>query len=58
MLLFKNVEHKVESLKHEMKILKEKFESLDQDGGRYNTAAQVLQERITELELKESFRRR
>jgi hypothetical protein len=58
MLLFKNVEHKINSLKHEMKILKEKYEALDSDGGRYNTAAHVLEERINELELKESFRRR
>ena len=41
-----------------MKILKEKYEALDSDGGRYNTAAHVLEERINELELKESFRRR
>lgn len=58
MLLFKNVQHKIDSLKHEMKILRKKFEALDNDGGRYNTAAHVLEERINELELKESFRRR
>tara|TARA_Y100001963_G_scaffold155146_1_gene245527 strand:- start:415 stop:603 length:189 start_codon:yes stop_codon:yes gene_type:complete len=58
MLLFRNVQDKVDSLKHEMNILKEKYESMDHDGGRYNTAAHVLQERINELELKESFRRR
>tara|TARA_R110002020_G_scaffold121102_4_gene275511 strand:+ start:4687 stop:4869 length:183 start_codon:yes stop_codon:yes gene_type:complete len=36
-------------LRHEMLHLRRKFKSMEQDGGRYNTAADVLQERIDEL---------
>ena len=36
-------------LRHEMLHLKRKYKSMEQDGGRYNTAANVLQERIDEL---------
>jgi len=36
-------------LRHEMLHLIRKYKSMEQDGGRYNTAANVLQERIDEL---------
>ena len=36
-------------LRHEMLRLIRKYKSMEQDGGRYNTAANVLQERIDEL---------
>ena len=57
MKVYHSVDERIEVLKTEVQFLKEKYESMDHDGGRFNTAAQVLQETIQELEFKESFRR-
>lgn len=36
-------------LELEARYLEIKFENMDHDGGRFNTAAQVLRERVAEL---------
>ena len=57
MVVYRSIGERIEVLKTEVQFLKEKYESMDHDGGRFNTAAQVLQEIIKELEFNESFRR-
>jgi|TARA_R100001530_G_scaffold5778_1_gene7032 hypothetical protein len=56
-VVIKDIQNKIDVLKHEVGILKDIYKSMDQDGGRFNTAASVLEERIKDLEFKESFRK-
>ena len=39
----------------EIKTLQEKYDSMDHDGGRYNTTLSVLKERLTEIKEKDSI---
>ena len=57
MKFYRSICERIDFLKMEVQFLKEKYESMDHDGGRFNTAAQVLQETINKLEIKEYFRR-
>ena len=57
MKVYRSIGERIDFLKMEVQFLKEKYESMDHDGGRFNTAAQVLQETINKLEIKEYFRR-
>ena len=59
-VVIKDIQQKIDVLKHEVGILKRMrdiYKSIDQDGGRFNNAASVLEERIKDLEFKESFRK-
>ena len=56
-MVYRSLDERIEVLKTEIKLIKEKYESMDHDGGRFNTAAQVLQEIVDELEFKNSWRR-
>ena len=56
-MVYRSLDDRIEVLETEIKFLKEKYESMDHDGGRFNTAAQVLQEIVDELEFKNSWRR-
>jgi len=55
--MIRNIQDRIDFLKTEVIFLKEIFKSMPQDGGRYNTAASVLNETIEKLEFKQSFRR-
>ena len=57
MVVIKSIQEKINVLKHEVDVLKNIYRSMDHDGGRFNTAASVLEERIEQLEFDESFRR-
>jgi len=57
MVVIKSVQEKIDVLKHEVDVLKNIYNSMDHNGGRFNTAASVLEERIEQLEFDESFRR-
>jgi len=57
MVVIFSIQDKIDALKHEVGILEDKYKSMQHDGGRYNTAAAVLKERIKELEFNESFRK-
>ena len=56
-MVYRSLDERIEVLKTEIQLIKEKYESMDHDGGRFNTAAQVLQEIVDELEFKNSWRR-
>ena len=56
-MVYRSLDDRIEVLETEIKFLKEKYESMDHDGGRFNTAAQVLQEIVDELEFKNSWRK-
>ena len=56
-VVIKSIQEKIDVLKHEVGVLKSIYSSMDLDGGRFNTAASVLEERIKQLEFDESFRR-
>ncbi len=56
-MVYRSIEDRIDVLKTELKFLKNKYENMDSDGGRFNTAAQVLEEIIDELEFKNSWRR-
>jgi|TARA_R100000093_G_C1940021_1_gene71775 hypothetical protein len=57
MVVIKSIQEKIDVLKHEVGVLRDIYNSMDHDGGRFNTAASVLEERIKQLEFEESFRR-
>ena len=57
MVVIKSIQEKIDVLKHEVDVLKNIYKSMDHNGGRFNTPASVLEERIKELEFNESFRR-
>ena len=56
-VVIKSIQEKIDVLKHEVGVLRDIYKSMDQDGGRFNTAVSVLEERIKDLEFKESFRK-
>ncbi len=56
-MVYRSLDERIEVLKTEIKLIKEKYESMDHDGGRFNTTAQVLQEIVDELEFKNSWRK-
>ena len=56
-MVYRSLDDRIEVLETEIKFLKEKYESMDHDGGRFNTAAQVLKEIADELKFKNSWRR-
>ncbi len=56
-MVYRSLDERIEVLKTEIQLIKEKYESMDHDGGRFNTAAQVLQEIVDELEFKNSWRK-
>ena len=56
-MVYRSLDERKEVLKTEIQLIKEKYESMDHDGGRFNTAAQVLQEIVDELEFKNSWRK-
>ncbi len=56
MVVIRNLQDKIDILKHEVSVLRDIYNSMDHDGGRFNTAASVLEERIKELEYHESWR--
>ena len=56
-MVYRSLDERIEVLKTEIQLIKEKYESIDHDGGRFNTAAQVLQEIVDELEFKNSWRK-
>jgi len=56
-MVYRSLDERIEVLKTEIQLIKEKYERMDHDGGRFNTAAQVLQEIVDELEFKNSWRR-
>ena len=56
-MVYRSLEDRIEVLEKEIKFLEEKYKSMDYDGGRFNTAAQVLKEIADELKFKNSWRR-
>ena len=56
-MVYRSLDERIEVLKTEIQLIQEKYESMDHDGGRFNTAAQVLQEIVDELEFKNSWRK-
>ena len=56
-MVYRNLDDRIEALETEIKFLKEKYESMDHDGGRFNTAAQVLEEIVDELKFRNSWKR-
>ena len=50
MVVIRNLQDKIDILKHEVSVLRDIYNSMDHDGGRYNTAINVLTERAHELE--------
>ena len=56
-MVYRSLDERIEVLKTEIQLIKEKYKRMDHDGGRFNTAAQVLQEIVDELEFKNSWRK-
>tara|TARA_R100001082_G_C4333882_1_gene146939 strand:+ start:304 stop:477 length:174 start_codon:yes stop_codon:yes gene_type:complete len=56
-MVYRSLDDRIEVLETEIKFLKEKYESMDHDGGRFNTAAQVLEEIVDVLKFKNSWKR-
>tara|TARA_R100000458_G_C8239303_1_gene218818 strand:+ start:499 stop:672 length:174 start_codon:yes stop_codon:yes gene_type:complete len=56
-MVYRSLDDRIEVLETEIKFLKEKYESMDHDGGRFNTAAQVLEEIVDELKFRNSWKR-
>lgn len=54
---YRSLDDRIESLKMEIQFLEERYNSMDSDGGRFNTAAHVLQELLDELEFRNSWRK-
>ena len=56
-MVYRSLDERIESLKMEIQFLEERYNSMDHDGGRFNTAAHVLQEILDELEFRNSWRK-
>ena len=56
-MVYRSLDERIEVLKTEINLMKEKYERMEHDGGRFNTAAQVLEEILDELKFKNSWRR-
>jgi len=56
-MVYRTIEDRIEVLQMEIKFLKDKYAKMDNDGGRFKTAIEVLEEIIDELEFKSSWKR-
>jgi len=56
-MVYHTMEDRIEVLEMEIKFLEEKYEKMDSDGGRFQTAIEVLNEIVDELKFRCSWRR-
>jgi|TARA_R110002012_G_scaffold65236_4_gene171112 FtsZ-binding cell division protein ZapB len=56
-MVYHTMEDRIEVIEMEIKFLEEKYEKMDSDGGRFQTAIEVLKEIVDELKFKCSWRR-
>ena len=56
-MVYRSLDERIEVLKMEIQFLEERYNSMDHDGGRFNTAAHVQQEILNELEFRNSWRK-
>lgn len=56
-MVYHTMEDRIEVIEMEIKFLKEKYEKMDSDGGRFQTAIEVLNEIVDELKFRCSWRR-